>query len=70
MGDVLACKDTVLPDGIPATEEPIFGYEATTIGPSFFVLGKDFFDDVGFVPNVVVPCCDELPIVSITCILR
>ena len=70
MGDVLASKDTVLSDRIPATEKPILGYEATTIGPSLFVLGKDFVDDVGSVPDVVVPDCDELPIVSIICILR
>ena len=70
MGDVLASKDTVLLDGIPATEEPIFGYEATTIGPSFFVLGKDFVDDISPVPEVGVSGCNQLPIISIMCILK
>lgn len=70
MGNVLAGQNSVLSDGIPATEKPILGYETTAISPGFFVLGKDFIDDVGSVTDIVVPGCDELPIVSIICILN
>lgn len=63
VGELVAVVDAVLFDSVPFAEEAVWGNEATT-GPCAFVLGKDVFDDVGTVEDVVVACCDDLAGVS------
>jgi len=63
VGELVTVVYAVLFDGVPFTEEPVLGNEASA-GPGLFVFGEDVLDDVGVVEDVVVACCDDLTGVS------